>query len=511
MVTPRPKKYKDTRQAYYTSSTEIVDYMVSHLDCRAEDSVWEPCGGSGELIDGILRVSPNVTIRVSENDQASADALELKYRSIPTITIFNEDALTVGRQLFDEGSIEFTRIIANPPYGAWQTPHRRTELKRQFPGIYVGDTYGVFLVHCLNLLKSGGRLVFIIPDTFLWLNRHEPLRRMLLTESSINNITLFPSYFFPGVKFGYSGLSIISLVKGSPPQGTSFQLIDQVPDVSVLKQLSKNSFYPNQCVVSWFKQEDILAGSHSIVPRVVPENRIILNSRSTQALGDIAELRTGFYSGNDRNWLRRADSSVPRSKGYLDIQSDQIAMFDKGCAPSLEGIDGDRHYIPIMRGGASPFVKHTRWYVDWSTHAVKEYQLPGKNPARFQNSRFYFRQGIGVPMVASSRLTAAWLDYRIFDQGIVGLFPNDERMSRYLLGFLNTQLATALVRQINSTANNSANYLKRLPIVLPSKIELAKADQLVSAAFSEVVESNALSDALVQEIEGFYRILWCDR
>ena len=462
------------------------------------------------MVEGVLRAFANATIRVSENDRASADALELKYRSNSNITVFCEDALTVGSQPIFEESVEFTRIIANPPYGAWQTPRRRIELKKQFPGLYVGDTYGVFLVHCLNMLKPSGRLVFIIPDTFLWLNRHEALRRMLLSESTIKDITLFPSHFFPGVKFGYSGLSIISLVKEPPSQGTTFRLIDQILDVRVLNELSRNRFYPDHCVVSRLKQEVILAGSHSIIPRTVPGNQTILNSRPTQTLGDIAELRTGFYSGNDRNWLRRADSSVPRSTGYLDVQADQIVMFDKGGVPPLEGIVGDRHYIPILRGGASPFVKHTRWYVDWSTQAIRGYKLPGKNPARFQNSRFYFRQGIGIPMVASSRLTAAWLENRLFDQGVVGLFPHDEQMSRYILGFLNTELATVLLRQINGTANNSANYLKRLPIVLPSKVELAKADQLVSAAFSEVVEHNALSDSIAQEIEGFYRILWCD-
>ena len=483
--------------------------MVARLDCRTEDSVWEPCGGSGELVDGVLRASPNAMIRVSENDRASADALELKYKSHSNVTVVWEDALTLGNQPIFDGPLEFTRIIANPPYGAWQTPHRRNELKKRFPGLYVGDTYGVFLVHCFKMLKHGGRLVFIIPDTFLWLNRHESLRRMLLTESTIKDITLFPSAFFPGVKFGYSGLSIISLVKQPPPQGTSFRVIDQVSDVSVLNELSRNRFYKDQCVVSGLKQEEILFGPHSTVPRTVPKDAIILKSRPTQALGDLAELRTGFYSGNDRNWLRRADPSVPRSKGYLDIRSDQIAVLGKGCVPPLGGIEGGRHYIPILRGGASPFVKPTRWYADWSTQAVREYKLPGKNPARFQNSRFYFQQGLGVPMVASSRLTAAWLDNRLFDQGIVGLFPRDEQMSRYLLGFLNTQLATVLLRQMNGTANNSANYLKRLPIVIPSKGELARADQLVSAALSEVVKLTALSDSIAQEIERFYRILWC--
>ena len=75
---------------------------------------------------------------------------------------------------------------------------------------------------------------------------------------------------------------------------------------------------------------------------------------------------------------------------------------------------------------------------------------------------------------------------------------------------LNTQLATVLLRRINGTANNSANYLKRLPIVSPSEIELAKANELISTAISEVLEHNSLSESIAQEIEEFYRTVWCD-
>ena len=121
-----------------------------------------------------------------------------------------------------------------------------------------------------------------------------------------------------------------------------------------------------------------------------------------------------------------------------------------------------------MRGGAEPYVKPTKWFVDWSVAAISEYARKGSNPARFQNSSFYFREGIGVPMVASGRITGALLENRIFDQGIVGIFPYDESLNLFLLGFFNSTIATDLVRQINPTANNSANYIKRLPVIIPN-------------------------------------------
>ena len=484
--------------------------MVTRLGCHADELIWEPCGGSGQLVDGVLRVLPYAKIRVSENDPISADILRLKYKSYPNITVVCEDALRVGSQPIFEPPPEFAGIIANPPYGAWQTPARRAQLKKRFPGLYVRETYGVFLIHCLNLLKTGGRLVFIIPDTFLWLNRHEPLRRILFSNATIEEIVLFPSKFFPGVNFGYSGLSIISLVKGTPGQGASFLLIDEVAHVDVLRQLAMNISDSVQCVVRQIKQDEIRSNAHLNVPRTISDDQIILNSRFMQTLGDVAELKTGFYSGHDRRWLRRSGSEVPRAKGYRDIRSEQIAKFDDERAPPLEGIDDARHYIPLIRGRAAHFVKHTKWYVNWSKEAVNEYKRRGENPARFQNSKFYFRQGIGIPMVASAKLTAARLDNRLFDQSVVGLFPREPALSLYLLGFLNTGMATVLLRRINSTANNSANYLKRLPIVLPSESELIEVNKLISTAISEVTKYGMLDESRMNEIERRYRRIWCE-
>jgi restriction endonuclease S subunit len=167
--------------------------------------------------------------------------------------------------------------------------------------------------------------------------------------------------------------------------------------------------------------------------------------------------------------------------------------------------------VPILRGGAASFVRPTHWYVDWSIEAVREYRRPGKNPARFQNAQFYFRNGIGVPMVSSGRLTAAILENRLFDQGIVGVFPKDSALLRFLLGFLNTELATKLLRQINPTANNSANYLKRLPIIIPSGAELDNIDRLVEQAITESRDCEALNSDLRARLESAYREMWCER
>ena len=262
----------------------------------------------------------------------------------------------------------------------------------------------------------------------------------------------------------------------------------------------------NRCLITNISQKEILSRPCAEFVKPSQDDGIALSSRANLTLGDIADVRTGFYSGNDRHWVRRANPDIPRSKSFADVEVNKISDL---TVPPLHGIDGPNCFIPILRGGAARFVRQTQWYVNWSKYAVSEYRTPGKNPARFQNSQYYFLEGIGVPMVASARLTATLLEGRLFDQSIVGIFPQNKQFLMYFLGFLNTELATKLLRQINPTANNSANYLKRMPIVHPTHSELEQCNNSVSKARKESQEYGDVSETTLNEIDDVYYRIWC--
>lgn len=504
MVITRPKRYRDSLQAHYTASTPIVSFMVSRLEAANDDVIWEPCAGAGDLIDGVLNIAPHAQIRASEINPDAASQLTEKYSAHTAIDVRNEDAIELGNNCLFDGPVSFTRIIANPPYGAYQSPARRKQLQRRFRQLYVRESYGVILYHALSLLRNNGRLVFIIPDTFLWLTRHEILRRAVIEQTTVNEIALFPSKFFPGINFGYSGLCIISITRRAPAPDHSVRIITNFRSATALSECigCPDSQWP--CTVTRIRQADIATRSHAELVLQNGGGGVSLNRRAEKTLGDHAEVKTGFYSGNDRRWIRKLNESTPRSKTYQKVCRERI--FEQ--IPPLSGLSGQRIFIPIVRGGAAPYIKPTRWFVDWSSAAVSEYSRKGKNPARFQNSRFYFREGIGIPMVASGRITGALLENRLFDQGIVGIFPHDESQILYLLGFFNSEIATELIREINPTANNSANYVKRLPLIIPTSSELSFAEKLVHQAVRQTRESGTVSDSLQERIDTFYSKLW---
>lgn len=189
------KKY----QAFYTKSTPIVDYMVDKLILKSTDKIFEPCGGDGVFIESILEENEYANIDICELNSNAVEVLQTKFSNFLNVNIRECDTLLDNELSFNSnfGGI-YDKIIANPPYGAWQDLEKRAILKKMYSELYAKESYALFLYRCIELLKEGGILSFIIPDTFLNLHMHKAIRKHILTKTKIVELALFPSSFFPG-------------------------------------------------------------------------------------------------------------------------------------------------------------------------------------------------------------------------------------------------------------------------------------------------------------------------
>lgn len=146
------------------------------------------------------------------------------------------------------------------------------------------------------------------------------------------------------------------------------------------------------------------------------------------------------------------------------------------------------------------------WFMDWSTQALREFRQSKK--CRFQNSTFYFRNGIGIPMIRSSRLTGALIEGRLFDQSIVGVFPKDESLVNYMLAFFNSSICTSLIDTINPSTNNSANYIKKIPFIIPSQDTRKEIEKLVGIIIERLKNGNEQIGELEAKIDSIFEDLY---
>ena len=178
----KPKSQKDCYCSYYTYSDAIRDYMVQKLDLYPGLSVLEPCAGDGAFVERLIGKGLQI-ICIDKNPDAVVKLQSNYGREVEILhadTVLDDLDTLAGVLALKGLPTLYDRIIANPPYGAWFDYEDRRKLKKRYPGLYVRESYAVFLVRCIDLLKPGGRLTFIIPDTWMTLHLHRGLVSTIL-------------------------------------------------------------------------------------------------------------------------------------------------------------------------------------------------------------------------------------------------------------------------------------------------------------------------------------------
>ncbi len=178
---------------------EVVSWMVAlAAPQRPRVRVLEPACGDAPFLTafadryGIAHELVGVDI--------DPEAVARARRRLPSATFLEEDFL-----LWQLGE-PFDIIIGNPPYGiigdASHYPihllkERKELYKRRFQtwrGKF--NIYGAFIEHAVNLLRPDGRLVFVVPSTWLLLDDFAPLRRFLAREGRLE--VYYIGRAFPG-------------------------------------------------------------------------------------------------------------------------------------------------------------------------------------------------------------------------------------------------------------------------------------------------------------------------
>jgi len=427
--------------------------MISMLELTNFDTVLEPSVGKGVFVDKILKINHKQNLTIYDIDNYAINVVNQKYSDKSNVKINHANTLFDKKLDFYRDTLNgFTKIIGNPPYGAYMSEDEKNKANLKYSEIYSKDTYVLFFYRCLTLLKESGKLVFIIPDTFLYLNLHKKFRQFLFSNFCVEEIAIFPSKLFPGVSFAYSNLSIITVKNNKKAiESNVIKIYDSIKKETDFSQIK--SLIPKT-----IRQVDVL---------VEKNYNIHLNTELTAKLsnmnlflGDIAACVTGIYTGNNKGFIKVKSASVRNSKGYQCISTSEINY----SKTDITGTNESNHFIPILKGSIkSRFHQpQNEWYINWSKEAIYHYNNDKK--ARFQNSKYYFQTGIAIPMLKSKTIKATIMENCVFDQSIVGIFPKDPKDIYFILAILNSNIVNDIIHNINPTVNNSANYLKRIPI-----------------------------------------------
>jgi len=243
--------------------------------------------------------------------------------------------------------------------------------------------------------------------------------------------------------------------------------------------------------------------------REIPVYAVDFNDKELELvkLGDIAEVKQGLATGDNEYYLRQSRPRIPgAARNYLVVDFDLVLteeeiqkiannekirkkVIDKGIIKSKRDNDFDpdryfdgRYFVPYDKGGSSDidegwlpnYYVPTDYYIDWSEEAVQRMRTltikerDGKGPeklcSRFQNSDYYFKEGISFS-VTGIYAPMYKINYsNVFDHKASCIFALYFNLI-FLIGILNSKLTKYLIKNyLVHTVESSEGAQKHLLI-----------------------------------------------
>ncbi|HEX5437259.1 MAG TPA: TaqI-like C-terminal specificity domain-containing protein [Gemmatimonadaceae bacterium] len=308
----------------------VVDLMVEKLfherPPSARSRVLDPGCGRGAFVEGIIRWCskhelPVPSILGIESNPAHVAYLREYFADVPRVAIQEADFL-----LSSHGSVDY--VIGNPPYVAItalsdveRAQYRRTY--RTARGRF--DLYLLFFEQALRLLKPRGRLVFITPEKYLYVETAAPLRR-LLSERGVDELHFLDEETFAGLVT----YPLVTTVGGAASP-TATRVIDRTGIARRIRPLEGHT--------SWMP---------SVRGASIPSGAVRLE--------DVAiRISCGVATGADSVFVVRDSALAPRLRAFAhptiagrDITCTSLPVLDRSL---LIPYDRDGHLLPETKLG----------------------------------------------------------------------------------------------------------------------------------------------------------------
>jgi N-6 DNA Methylase len=169
---------------YYTPpaiAAEVVALALRHGSSRLPARIFDPCAGAGAFLCASAFAAPGADLSGTD---LHADALGAARAALAlagkTASLRRADSLRARLPPAD-------LLVGNPPYGHVGEAAERDFLLRRFPALRGGeiDRYAAFLLRSLELVRPGGTVALLVPDTWMTNSRGGALRQGVLEAAEI--------------------------------------------------------------------------------------------------------------------------------------------------------------------------------------------------------------------------------------------------------------------------------------------------------------------------------------
>lgn len=267
-------KYENLEKGSFYTSKELAQKIVGDYSFNNNETIIDLSCGSGIFLF-CNDAQPEQIFGVDFDPIAVMIAKFNFFLKFPDTTIYPQIYNADFLEWYEENKEKkFTYVVGNPPYGA-----NLDLTKTQSKIIKTGESFSYFIEYGFNLMKTEGKMAYLLPEALLNVKRHIDIRDFILDKTNLTSITLYESKF-AGVM---SDIYLIEIDKGITPKVT-FQYKGKTHTIPkmVFKELKNHIFAPSP-------KEDM-----QIIDKVKAKSKLTLKN---------SDFALGVVTGNNKEKL----------------------------------------------------------------------------------------------------------------------------------------------------------------------------------------------------------------
>ncbi|MHA1279637.1 MAG: BREX-1 system adenine-specific DNA-methyltransferase PglX, partial [Candidatus Helarchaeota archaeon] len=337
-------------------------------------------------------------------------------------------------------------VVANPPYFSKGMDGDYKQFAKDNYPESKRDTLTMFMERNLELSLKSGYVGMVTLMSWMFLTSFETFRKRLIKNETILTMAHLGARAFDTISGEVVSTTMFSIKNQHCPDysGVYIRLVDGCSEIEKSKKLKVAISNPN---CGWFfrvSTADFKKIPGAPIAYWVSDQifQLFLNSKS---INEYCEPSNGIQTGNNSKYIRF----------WFEVEKKKR----------------DHKWIPYNKGG--PFRKwygDDFYYINWDNYG---FEIRAENNSSTSGEEFYFKEGITWSDITSAKTAFRYFPKgHLFDHKGPSAFPNDKKLIRYILGYLNTKITYVITKILNPTLSFQIGNFRNIPIkIINSYIE----------------------------------------
>lgn len=377
-------------------------------------------------------------------------------------------------------------VVTNPPYvnSARMNQNLKQYVTANFPA-YKRDLFAAFVYRNSLLAKPGGYLGYVTPSVWLFTATYQKLRQFVLHDLSLKALVQ-PA---PGAFFQEATVDICAFAAQNLPdtgEPASFIKLDAPGDMTAQARQFTEVQKTHDAAHYFVRQAAELAQLPGQVMAYWLSDWVMQLFRTAPTLASFAEPKQGMITGNNAQFLRfwyevNPTELATHAKTAAELTASTKAVVKLTTRAEPAEAQNPAKWFPHNKGG-----EFRKWYgnreyvVDYEANGrrLRNFKRDDKLRSRPQNLAYNFRTAISWSAVTSGEFSARLYDEHFTFSGAgLSCFPPPDQVN-YLLGLLNSKVASYLAQALNPTLNLNVGDLAKMPVLIDDTVQ-PEVEQLV--------------------------------